>query len=126
MATKHCCYGTCTSDSRYSDTDNMKGVSFIRFPKPYKQRKNGKHDSKLERQKNEKCKRWIHACGRPTSGPNAFTIQNINKDTYICSRHFIGNNGPTDEHPDPIIATKVTLAYIFIIAIYIEMHLFNC
>lgn len=27
------------------------------------------------------------------------------KDTYICSLHFVGNAGPTSDHPDPIPAT---------------------
>ena len=27
------------------------------------------------------------------------------KDTYICSIHFIGNSGPTEENQDPVLAT---------------------
>ena len=29
-------------------------------------------------------------------------VQNVTKDTYICSVHFVGGNGPTDDYPDPI------------------------
>ena len=105
----HCCYGTCTSDSRYNHREYMKGVRFIRFPKPYNQGKMRKHDPVREKEQNERCKRWIHACGRPTSGPNAFTIKNITRETYICTKHFVGGNGPTEEHPDPAIANKVIL-----------------
>ena len=50
--------------------------------------------------KTEKAKRWIHLRGR-----NGFTMNNIKKDTHICSLHFVGENGPTPEHPDPIKAS---------------------
>ena len=26
------------------------------------------------------------------------------KDSYVCSLHFVGENGPTEEDPDPISA----------------------
>ncbi|VDI15694.1 Hypothetical predicted protein [Mytilus galloprovincialis] len=85
-ATKHCCYGTCNSDSRYTHKDYMEGVEFIRFPKPWRDR--------------EKCTRWINACRR-----EGFTTERVKKDTYICSKHFVGEKGPTDADPDPIPAT---------------------
>ena len=85
VTTKHCCYGDCKSDSR--KLDNNSGIFFIGFgngfPKPNKEP--------------EKCKRWIQMCGR-----KYFTIHDVKKDTYICSLHFIGGKGPTDEHPDPV------------------------
>ena len=28
----------------------------------------------------------------------------MKKDTYICSFHFVGQKGPTEEHPDPVKA----------------------
>lgn len=87
VTTKHCCYGTCQSDSRYSDREHMKGVFFLPFPKPKKDL--------------EKCKKWVHACRRA-----AFTTNSVTKDTYICSKHFVGGNGPTPENPHPIPATK--------------------
>ena len=31
-------------------------------------------------------------------------IEQIKKDTYICSLHFFGQKGPTDDHPDPVKA----------------------
>ena len=33
----------------------------------------------------------MHACGR-----KGFTINRITKDTYTCSLHFVGGNGPTE------------------------------
>ena len=66
---KHCCYGLCNSDSRYSHRNNMKDVYFIPFPKPFSQP--------------EKCKLWISCCGRPIE---TFNEKKINKDTYICSK----------------------------------------
>ena len=84
--TKHCCYGLCNSDSRYSDRDYMEGVYFIPFPKP--------------KTNEEKCNRWLSACGRKD-----FTASNVKKWTYICSKNFNGGKGPTENHPDPIPAT---------------------
>ena len=84
---KHCCYGTCNSDTRYRHREGMEGVRFIPFPKPLSQK--------------EKCERWIKACGRPLED---FNVGKIKRCTYICSKHFIGGNGPTPEHPDPIPA----------------------
>ncbi|XP_077865468.1 uncharacterized protein LOC144352035, partial [Saccoglossus kowalevskii] len=86
VTTKHCCHGNCKSDSRYSDRDYMKNVIFLRFPKPHRNL--------------DKCKTWVHACGRQD-----FSVESIKKDTYICSKHFVSENGPSDEHPDPIPAT---------------------
>ena len=90
MVVKHCCYGMCKSDSRYSARDDMAGVFFIPFPKL--------------KTKREKCLKWISICGRPHSN---FNIQKINEWTYICSKHFVGGAGPTDLYPDPIPAIQV-------------------
>ena len=106
---RHCSYGTCKSDSRKQNSDSMKDVFFIRFPKPYKKRLRWKYDKKQEKKQNELCKRWINACGRPFSGPNSFTMKDISRETNICSKHFVGENGPSEEHPDPIIAGKVSM-----------------
>ncbi|XP_048590544.1 uncharacterized protein LOC116602246 [Nematostella vectensis] len=100
-ATKHCCWGKCNSGSRYSER-LPENVYFIRFPKPGAF-KDGMTDwqKQQETQKTEKCKRWIHACGR-----KSFTLSHIKKYTYICSLHFVGGNGPTVINPDPIFATS--------------------
>jgi len=82
---KHCCYGTCNSDTRYRSREDMNGVFFIPFPKPITQ--------------GEKCVKWIKACGRQN-----FNIKKIKRCTYICSKHFVGGKGPTTDHPDPIPA----------------------
>ena len=84
VTTKHCCYGDCKSDSRKIDDNNIFFIGFGNgFPKPNKQP--------------EKCKRWVQNCGR-----KVFTVKNVNKDTYICSLHFVGGKGPTEEFPDPV------------------------
>ena len=84
---KHCCYGTCISDSRYGHRPEMEEVFFIPFPKP--------------KSKPERCTRWIRACSR-----EGFGEDKINKYTYICSKHFVGGSGPTEADPDPIPATS--------------------
>lgn len=63
---KHCCWGMCTSDSRYPKP----GITFLAFPKPNKFL--------------EKARKWVHLCGRGQE----FTVERITKDTYICSLHF--------------------------------------
>jgi hypothetical protein len=75
-ATRHCSYGTCNSDSRYSDREHVKGV----FLDPVSQTK-----AKL--------------------GKILFTVEKVTRWTYICSKHFVGGQGPTEQHPDPIPAT---------------------
>nr|XP_034305741.1 uncharacterized protein LOC105338826 isoform X4 [Crassostrea gigas] len=79
---KHCSYGTCKSDSRYPD--KLMGAKFIPFPKP-------KSDF-------EKCLRWISCCRRPHAQLN---VDKITKHTYVCSKHFISLDCPSDEYPDP-------------------------
>ena len=53
--------------------------------------------------RSRKCENWEslwHACGR-----EGFSIKNIKRDTFICFNHFIGCCGPTEEDPDPFLAT---------------------
>ena len=77
------------------------GTVFINFPKLGKIKDSmtewEKGQAKL---KTEKAKRWVHACGRTN-----FTVNSITKDTYICSIHFVGGKGPTDDNPHPINAS---------------------
>ena len=68
----------------------MQGVTWIPFPKPHKDI--------------DKCKRWVRACGRMN-----FTHENVKKWTYLCSKHFVNQMGPTEEHPDPIPASFTPL-----------------
>ena len=42
----------------------------------------------------------------------------VKKDTYICSLHFIGENGPTTETPDPVIATATPSQVSVVTAVY--------
>ena len=93
---KHCVYGVCRSDARYPERSpaNMRWIPFpkVGVIKP------GMEQWKVAeaRARTEKCKRWVHACGRPN-----FSIWNITRNTYICSLHFI----ETTAHPDPVKAT---------------------
>ena len=97
-ATKHCCYGLCKSDSRYPKTF-PEGTEFIRFPKPRKITDSmTEWQKKQESAKTDKAKRWLHACGRKGQFDR---VEQITKDTYICSLHFVGGKGPTDGNPDP-------------------------
>jgi THAP domain len=63
----------------------MNGVYFISFAKV--------------KGEPERLQKWVNACGR-----QAFTVHRVTKDTYICSKHFVGGAGPTTEHPDPVPA----------------------
>ena len=99
-STKHCCWGNCKNDSRYPDK-LPSGTYFIRFPKPGNVKESmTQWEKDRENVKTEKAKKWVHACGR-----EGFSIKNIKKDTFICSNHFIGCCGPTEEDPDPLLAT---------------------
>ena len=90
VSTKHCCWGTCNSDSRYPEKlhKSLKEMVkldmkiFMPFPKPL--------------QGNE---RWINACFREN-----FTVDKIKRNTYTCALHWPGETGPTDEFPDPLKA----------------------
>ena len=97
---RHCVHGLCKSDSRYPEV-SPSNMFFIPFPK-CGVLKDGMEEWKIKEMnlKTEKCKKWVHACGRPN-----FTIKGVTRNTYICSLHFIGENGPTLDHPDPIKAT---------------------
>ena len=93
VSTKHCCWGTCNSDSRFPDKlhESLKEVLelgmkiFTPFPKPS--------------QGIERCQRWVNACCRED-----FSINKITRNTYICALHWPGQRGPTDEFPDPLKA----------------------
>ena len=99
-STKHCCWGNCKNDSRYPDK-LPSGTYFIRFPKPGNVKESMTQCEKdRENVKTEKAKKCVHACAR-----EGFSIKNIKKDTFICFNHFIGCCGPTEEDPDPLLAT---------------------
>eukprot|EP00105_Crassostrea_gigas_P042586 XP_019926734.1 PREDICTED: uncharacterized protein LOC109619913 [Crassostrea gigas] len=81
-----CAWGTCNVAERYPER-LQNGVKLILFPKP--------------KTNLQKCIRSIKACGRPHEQLN---IQRINKHKAVCSKHFVGGNGPTVEFPDPLQA----------------------
>ncbi|XP_066920117.1 uncharacterized protein [Clytia hemisphaerica] len=62
--------------------------------------KNTQWKNNQEKEKTEKAKRWAHKCGR-----KGFDQTKITKDTYICSLHFHGGKGHTEDNPEPILAT---------------------
>lgn len=64
-------------------------VFFIKFP--------GK------KRKVEKCKRWVNACVIE-EGHKKIAYETLTYDHYICSLHFVGENGPTESYPDPLPA----------------------
>ncbi len=101
MVVKHCCWGICKSDSR-RPKEMPDGTSFISFAKPGKIR-DGMTEWEIgqAKLKMEKAKRWLYLCGRK----DFCKVDQITKDTYICSLHFDGSKGPTEEHPDPILDT---------------------
>ncbi|OWF41636.1 hypothetical protein KP79_PYT25042 [Mizuhopecten yessoensis] len=84
-----CAWGEFNTDERYPE--RLDGGRFILFPKP--------------KTNLDKCKRWIKACGRPHKQLN---IEQINKHKAVCSKHFVGENGPTASYPDPIQADGST------------------
>ena len=89
------------SDSRYPEKlhKSLKEMVklgmkiFIPFPKPS--------------QGIECCERWINAC----LGEN-FTIDKITRNTYMCSLHWPGERGPTDEFPD-LLKANFTACKVF-------------
>ncbi|KAJ8309025.1 hypothetical protein KUTeg_013899 [Tegillarca granosa] len=82
---KTCSWGTCNSDTRHPD--RIQNVAFIPFPKP--------------KTNWEKCLRWVKACGRPHSQLNP---ANIDRHKFVCTKHFVSKDGPTEEFPDPLPA----------------------
>ena len=74
---KRCAWGTCKTDSRYPErlVKDGKVINFHPFPS----------DKKLK----ERGELWIRSCSRADDFK-------CTKDSYICSLHFVGENGPTD------------------------------
>ncbi|KAL5011306.1 hypothetical protein ScPMuIL_009857 [Solemya velum] len=82
---RRCSYKDCRSDERYLTTDQQKKIKFHSFPKPWKPKTV------------DAAKRWAAALGRED-----FTIANVRRWTHVCSKHFVGERGPTSTYPDPI------------------------
>jgi hypothetical protein len=95
---RHCCWGQCKTDSRKLPDDSP--IYFIPFPKEGKFKEGMSLKSRRKQEaRTEKAKQWVHLCGRA-----GFTLDKITRNTYICSLHFIGGKGPTEENPNPIKA----------------------
>ena len=78
------------------------GTVFLPFSKPGRHREGmTKWELEQAKIKTERAKRWLHACGRKDFSK----LEQITKDTYICSLHFFNGQGPTEENPDPVLAT---------------------
>ena len=67
MSSKHCAHGTCNSDTRFHPDKK-----FAKFPQPAGRNPDIK-----------RCKQWITLIRRQN-----FTIENINKNTWVCEDHF--------------------------------------
>ena len=77
-------------------------IFFMPFWKPGNIKESMTEEQKnIENLQTEKCKRWVNACSRN----DWFSIEKVNRNTHICSLHFVGGKGPTPEHPDPVKAT---------------------
>jgi hypothetical protein len=74
MPNKHCCYSDCNSDSRRPQHE----INFVQFVSNVKDPR--------------RAKRWVHLCGRKD-----FTVANITRFTYICTKHFRADT--TDFNP---------------------------
>ncbi|XP_044746329.1 uncharacterized protein LOC123307910 [Coccinella septempunctata] len=71
-----CSYKNCKSDSRKN-----KNIKFRPFPKM--------------KRNPTKCLKWIKLCGN-----EKLTVDTINKNSYVCSKHFCGKF-TTDSNPLP-------------------------
>jgi len=102
--TKHCKWGTCTSDSR--DVTDDTPITFFSFPKPCKDFKLLEKDPSVKIQHDQqlciqcqKSQKWVNACKLK----KFVKISQINYDTWICSKHFVAGK-PTEEHLNPLSA----------------------
>ena len=80
---------------------------FIRFPRPCLQYRKGRIENKELKKHFKECndclkyENWVKSCGRSDDKFNC--IDKVSWRHYIlCSLHFMGKSGPTDEFPDPI------------------------
>ena len=97
----HCQWGTCTTNSARMNKSPV-GTKWIPFPKPGRIRPGMTELNKREiKKKREKSLRWLYLCGRK----DFCKIEDITNNTYICSLHFDTLAGPTDECPEPYLAT---------------------
>ncbi|CAC5425156.1 unnamed protein product [Mytilus coruscus] len=86
---KRCTWGKCNSASRYNrDRDYMQKVTFLPIPKPV---------TRLS-----ETKVWVKVCGRKN-----FTIKDVNKHSYVCSKHFVEGR-PTSSYPYPVSALSTS------------------
>lgn len=124
-ATKRCCYGACKNDFRRITSKSMKSYFFIKFPKPCISYRHGLLDCGKRKHINmcRQCKKselWVKYCRRADDGLKS--IDHVTKDTYICSLHFHGKNGPTEAYPNPIDHAKSNNATIVSIFKKIKTH----
>ena len=101
MVGHHCAWGTCTTNSARMHKV-PEGTKWIPFPKPGKIRPGMTELNKKEvKRKTEKSLRWLYLCGRKDFSK----IEDIKISSYVCSLHFDTLAGPTDECPEPYLAT---------------------
>jgi hypothetical protein len=99
VANKHYAWGTCKNDSRYPQfwTKNEKNDSIFSYA-------------------------FLHPTDHLRSESGGFECK---KDHYIYSLHFVGENGPTKEYPDPLsaVTSEENLCW-FVVQIYYLPHSF--
>ena len=86
---KRCAWETSNTDSRYPK--RLVNVKFHRFPSVTKEK--------------ERREIWICAC-------RLGDVFIRTKESYVCSLHFVGKKGPTEEHNNQIPATASRETYV--------------
>lgn len=105
----YCVFGTCKSDSRSEDYRQQK-YQFFRFPKPCIEYRNKLYKGGKRKHINNcpscrKCEVWVKLCRRKDGFFES--IDNVSKDTFICSEHFGGQNPMKDNNVNPMLHKKV-------------------
>lgn len=77
---KFCVYKKCKNNTK---AKNQQLIRFYPVPKP---------TNDIER-----CARWVKSINREN-----FTCQSVKKHHFVCSVHFLGGDGPTQNNPDPL------------------------
>lgn len=83
---KYCVYPVCLNNTQRSD----ESVKYFPFPKPKRQA--------------IKCAKWLQICEK-TCPPS-----DVKAHWFVCSKHFSGENGPTDSNPYPLPVANIAVS----------------
>ncbi len=110
---KYCRWGTCKSNSKKVECEN---IVFHKFPKPCVDFNLLKNDPKLKIKHNVndcvKCRLsqdWVNAC----KVEKFKAIEQITRDSFVCSQHFLEGK-PTATNPSPIPAGTMVMVSLII------------